>query len=449
MRLHRADFPDNFRFGAATAAFQIEGAVTEDGRTPSVWDTYTALPGTIAGGHTAVVACDHYHRLDEDLTLLADLGAQCYRFSFAWTRILSGADLTVNRAGVDFYRRLVDGLRDHGIAPVATLFHWDLPQSLQDAGGWTNRDTASRLAEYAGVVARELGDGIDTWITLNEPYNHMSHGHIYGFHAPGLRLGPEAVQVAHHLLLGHGLSVQALRAESDAAIGIANYYSPARPSHENAKLGPRWDAWVNHLFTDPILLGSYPPEIADIAPVDRFIEDGDLDIIAQPIDILGVNFYRPSPPIPTPDGPFPFALGQFDGVERTGFGWPILPDTLRDLLTGLHSRYGERMPPVEITENGASFDDEVQHGVCHDPERVSYLERHLRATLDAIKAGVDVRGYYVWSLLDNFEWAAGYTQRFGIVHVDFETLERTPKTSYAWYRNLLTERGTADDATRA
>lgn len=442
MTLLRDQFPPNFRFGTATAAFQIEGAATEGGRTPSIWDTFNAEPGNIKDGHNAEVACDHYHRLDEDLGLLAELGAESYRFSFSWTRILPGIDGTVNQDGIDFYRRLIDGLQERGIAPVATLFHWDLPQSLQDRGGWKNRDTAKRLAELAGVVARELGDGIDTWITLNEPYNHMSHGHIHGFHAPGLRLGPDAVQIAHHQLLGHGLSVQALRSESSAPIGITNYYSPARPAAEHSELGPQWNAWVNHLFTDPVLLGTYPAEIADFAPVDRFVEDGDLEIISQPIDVLGVNFYRPSPPIPTPDGAFPFAIGQFEGGERTGFGWPIVPDALRELLVGLRDRYGESLPPIEITENGAAFEDVLEDGVYDDPERLSYVKRHLEATRQAIEAGVDVRGYYLWSFLDNFEWAAGYTQRFGIVHVDFETLKRTTKTSFAWYRDFV--KGTGD-----
>ena len=437
MTLHRSQFPDDFRFGTATAAFQIEGGVTEGGRTPSIWDTFSALPGTIANGDTAEVACDHYHRLDEDLELLGALGGETYRFSFSWTRILSGSDLTVNRAGIDFYRRLIDGLRDRGIAPMATLYHWDLPQTIQDLGGWTNRDTASRLAEFASVVARELGDGIDTWITLNEPYNHMSHGHIHGFHAPGLQLGIGATEVAHNQLLAHGLAVQALRAESNATIGISNYYSPARPAPENAELGPKWDAWVNHLFTDPILFGTYPEELASFAPIEQFVKDGDLAIISQPIDMLGVNFYRPSPPVPTPGGLFPFALGQFDGGERTGFNWPIVPDALRDLLTGLRARYGDALPPIEITENGAAFDDVVEDGVCDDPGRLSYVQRHLDATRQAIDAGVDVRGYYLWSLLDNFEWAAGYSQRFGAIHVDFETLERTPKSTFNWYRDFL------------
>ncbi|UNK72073.1 GH1 family beta-glucosidase [Microbacterium sp. H1-D42] len=438
----RSDFPADFRFGTATAAFQIEGALTADGRTPSIWDTFSTLPGAIRDGHTADLACDHYHRLDEDLDLLADLGAQAYRFSLSWTRILSGDDATVNRAGVDFYRRLVDGLRERNIAPMATVFHWDLPQRLQDRGGWTTRDAAHRLAEFAAVAAREI-DGVDTWITLNEPYNHMSHGHIHAVHAPGLRLGTGAAQVAHHLLLGHGLSVQALRAETDAAIGIANYYSPARPALEHSALGPQWDAWVNHLFTDPLLRGEYPAEIADFAPIDRFVRDGDLQIIAQPIDVLGVNFYRPSPPIPTPHGAFPFALGQFEdgaggvSAERTGFDWPIVPDALRDLLTGLKARYGDAVPPIEITENGAAFVDVVRDGVCDDPERLSYIQQHLAATAQAIDAGVDVRGYYLWSLMDNFEWAAGYTQRFGIVHVDFATQTRTRKASFQWYRDLV------------
>ncbi len=445
MTLHRSQFPADFRFGTATAAFQIEGGATEDGRTPSIWDTFAARPGTIADGHTADVACDHYHRLDEDLGLLKHLGGDAYRFSFSWTRILSGDDLTVNRAGVDFYRRLIGGLRDRGIAPMATLFHWDLPQRLQDLGGWTNRDTAHRLADFAGVVARELGDGVDTWITLNEPYNHMSHGHIHGFHAPGLQLGISAAEVAHNQLLGHGLAVQALRAESTANIGISNYYSPARPTPENADLGPTWDAWVNHLFTDPLLLGTYPEALASFAPIDLYVRDGDLEIISQPIDVLGVNFYRPSPPEPTPDGPFPFALGQFDGGERTGFNWPIVPDALRELLVGLRDRYGDALPPIAITENGAAFEDVVADGACDDPERLSYVQRHLEATKQAMDAGVDVQGYYLWSLLDNFEWAAGYTQRFGAIHVDFDTLERTPKSTFNWYRDFLKGEETRND----
>lgn len=445
MTLQRNQFPANFRFGTATASIQIEGAVKADGRTPSIWDTFAAQPGNIKNGDSLEVACDHYHRLDEDLDLLGDLGGNVYRFSFSWTRILSGSDGTVNQKGIDFYRRLIDGLRDRGIAPVGTLFHWDLPQILQDHGGWTNRDTPKRLADFSSVVARELGDGIDTWITLNEPYNHMSHGHIHGFHAPGLKLGTGAVQVAHHQLLGHGLSVQALRAESSANISLSNYYSPARPTAEHPELGPQWNAWVNHLFTDPVLLGNYPEEIADFAPVDAFIKDGDMEIISQPINMLGVNFYRPSPPVPTPSSNFPFAIGQFEEGPFTGFGWPIVPDALRDLLTGLRERYGDALPPIEITENGAAFEDVVEDGVVDDQDRLSYVKDHIEATRQAMEAGVDIRGYYLWSFMDNFEWAAGYTQRFGIVHVDFETLKRTKKASFNWYRDFIKGTDTSND----
>lgn len=436
--VRRSDLPDDFTFGVAMSAYQVEGAVDEDGRGRSIWDTFCERPGVIADASTARVACDHYHRLDEDLDLIARLGAQAYRFSIAWPRIQPDGVGTVNTPGLDFYRRLVAGLRDRDIEPVATLFHWDLPEALQQAGGWMNRDTASRFARYAEIVGRALGDDVACWITLNEPHNHMSHGHIMGTHAPGLCLGGRAFGVAHHQLLAHGLATAVLRDHTSRPVGITNYYSPPRPPDDDPRLGVLWDAWVNHMFTDPILLGEYPAAIDAIAGRTDVIRDGDLATIGAPIDILGVNYYRPTPLVRAPaDHPLPFAIGTLPGVPVTSFGWPVVPDGLREVLVHLAQRYGERLPPISITENGAAYEDVVIGGRVDDPDRIAYLDGHLRAVADAIDAGVDVRGYFVWSLLDNFEWAAGFGQRFGIVHVDFETQVRTPKASWHWLQALI------------
>jgi beta-glucosidase len=426
-------FPPGFEFGTATAAYQIEGAVAEDGRGRSVWDTFAHTPGTISGGDTGDVACDSYHRYGEDIALMRGLGVRAYRFSIAWPRVLPSGAGPVNQAGLDYYKRLVDGLREAGIEPVATLFHWDLPQALQDAGGWQNRDTAARFADYAAAVADGLGDRVGRWITLNEPVVVTMNGHVEGSHAPGLKLGFGAFPVAHHQLLGHGLAVAALRAGTPGRpVGISNNYGPCQPATDaeaDKNAAALRDALHNHLFTDPVLLRRYP-ELAEPLAGDA-VRDGDLDTIGAPIDFLGVNYYFPELVRADPQAPLGTSTVEWLGAERTSFGWPVVPDGLTETLTGLRDRY-PNLPPLYVTENGAAYPDQR-----HDAGRVSYLDGHLRAVRAAIDAGVDVRGYYCWSLLDNFEWAEGFSQRFGLVYVDFDTLARTPKDSYGWFRDVI------------
>ncbi|GIH92381.1 GH1 family beta-glucosidase [Planobispora siamensis] len=431
-----------FLWGTATASYQIEGAVTEDGRGPSVWDTFAHEPGRVRDGHTGDVACDHYHRWPEDLALMAGLGAGSYRFSVAWPRVQPDGRGPVNRAGLDFYDRLVDGLCERGIVPAVTLFHWDLPQALEDAGGWLARDTAHRFAEYAAAVAGRLADRVPMWITLNEPFVHMAYGYAMGIHAPGRALLTGALPAAHHQLLGHGLAVAALRAGGAERVLITNNCTPVRPASDDPAdlaAADAYDILHNRLFNDPVLLGRYP----DLAPYGTTLDcvrDGDLDLISAPLDGLGINYYNPTRiAAPTAEG-LPFTDAGITGYPVTAFGWPVVPDGLRELLTGLKARYGDALPPVYITENGCSQPDEVgPDGNVDDQARISYLDGHIRAAEQAAAEGVDVRGYYVWSLLDNFEWAEGYHQRFGLVHVDFATQRRTPKASYHWFRKRIEE----------
>ncbi|WKU07743.1 GH1 family beta-glucosidase [Micromonospora sp. HUAS LYJ1] len=427
-------FPAGFRWGVSTSAYQIEGGADADGRGPSIWDTFAHTPGRIIDGSTGDVACDHYHRHREDVALLAGLGVSAYRFSIAWPRVRPGGTGPVNAAGLDFYDRLVDDLLAAGIDPVATLFHWDLPQPLQDAGGWLNRDTAAHFAEYADLTAARLGDRVKLWITLNEPFIHLSLGHGTGEHAPGQTLLFDSFPAAHHQLLGHGLAVAALRARSSSPVAIANNYSPVvrhGDTDADRAAAAAYDALHNHLFTDPLLGRGYP---------DGFdpgvVRDGDLAVIAAPLDVLGVNYYNPTGVrAPEEGSPLPFELVPLEGYPLTAFDWPVVPDGLRTLLVGLRDRYGDALPPIQITEGGCAVDDVPDaDGRVPDPDRIAYLDGHLRALLAAIDEGVDVTGYFVWSLLDNWEWAEGFTKRFGLVHVDFATGTRTPKSSYAWYR---------------
>ncbi|AWT43146.1 MULTISPECIES: GH1 family beta-glucosidase [Streptomyces] len=422
-------FPPGFVWGVSTSAHQIEGAADE--RAPSVWDLFTAEPGRIKDGSTAAVACDHYHRYREDVALLAGLGVDAYRFSVSWPRVASPG-------GLDFYDRLVDELCAAGVRPVPTLFHWDLPADLD----WLHRDTASRFADHVATVAGRLCDRVDRWITLNEPAEHTLLGHALGVHAPGKRLLFDALPAAHHQLLAHGLAVRALRAAGARDVGIANSHGPTWPASEepaDVEAAGFYDLLLNRLFADPVLLGSYPEGLGELMPGDV---QADLEAIGEPLDFYGVNYYAPTRVgapqgtatdfggVRVPDG-LPFSLRQIEGHPLTDFGWPVVPDALTELLTGFRERYGDRLPPVVITENGCSYDG------LDDQDRIAYLDGHLRALHRAITAGVDVRGYFVWSLLDNFEWAEGYARRFGLVHVDFGTLERTPKASYAWLRELL------------
>ncbi|WP_307182491.1 GH1 family beta-glucosidase [Streptomyces canus] len=426
-------FPAGFLWGVSTSAHQIEGAA--DKRERSVWDTFTAEPGRVKDGSTAAVACDHYHRYREDVSLLAGLGVDAYRFSISWPRVRS-------EGGLDFYDRLVDELAGAGVRPVPTLFHWDLPVTLQEEGGWLERDTASRFAEYVSLVADRLGDRVKKWITLNEPAEHTLFGHALGAHAPGEELMFDALPAAHHQLLGHGLAVQALRASGATDIGIANSHGPTWPASQkqpDLEAADFYDLLLNRLFADPVLLGEYPSGLGELMPGDVA---ADLKIIGEPLDFYGVNYYAPTR-VGAPQGEdiefggltipaeLPFSVQEIENVPVTDFGWPVVPEGLTELLTAFHARYGDRLPPVVITENGCSYE-----GV-DDQDRIAYLDGHIRALHKALEAGVDVRGYFVWSLMDNFEWAEGYARRFGLVHVDFETLARTPKASYAWYQELL------------
>ncbi|MCK2212673.1 GH1 family beta-glucosidase [Actinomadura sp. ATCC 31491] len=430
-----------FLWGTATAAYQIEGAATEDGRGPSVWDVFAHEPGRTRDGHTGDVACDHYHRWPEDVALMSGLGVNAYRFSIAWPRVLPLGSGEVNAKGLDFYERLVDALLERGVQPVPTLFHWDLPQALEERGGWLERDTAARFADYAAVVAGRLADRVPLWITLNEPFVHMAYGYAMGVHAPGRALLTAALPAAHHQLLGHGLAVRALRAAGAREVAITNNCTPVRPASEgeaDLRAAEAYDILHNRLFNDPVLLGAYP-DLSAYPPGLTCVQDGDLEVIATPIDALGVNYYNPTRiAAPAEDAGLPFADAGITGHPTTAFGWPVVPDGLRELLTGLKARYGAALPPVHITENGCSQPDvPTEHGTVEDPGRIAFLEGHIAAMRRAMAEGVDVRGYFVWSLLDNFEWAEGYHQRFGLVHVDFATQRRTPKASYRWYAEFL------------
>ncbi|RVX44195.1 beta-glucosidase [Nonomuraea polychroma] len=430
-----------FLWGTATAAYQIEGAVTEDGRGVSIWDTFAHEPGRTRDGHTGDVACDHYHRWREDVALMSGLGVNAYRFSIAWPRVQPLGARPANAKGLDFYERLVDALLEAGIQPVPTLFHWDLPQALQDRGGWLNREISEMFAEYAATVAHRLADRVPLWITLNEPFVHMAFGYAMGVHAPGEALLTGALPAAHHQLLAHGLAVRALRAAGVAQVAITNNCTPVWPASQrepDLRAAEAYDILHNRLFNDPILLGKYP-DLSAYVPTLDVVRDGDLDVIATPLDALGVNYYNPTRIAAPTSGGLPFADAGITGYPTTAFGWPIVPDGLRELLTGLKARYGAALPPILITENGCSNDDTV---TVDDQARIAFLESHIAAMRQAMEEGVDVRGYFVWSLLDNFEWAEGYHQRFGLVHVDFATQRRTPKASYAWLKGFLERQNT-------
>jgi beta-glucosidase len=437
-------FPDDFRWGAATASYQIEGAAHEDGRGESVWDRFSATPGKVRNGDTGEIACDFYRRYPADVRLMAELGLDSFRFSIAWPRILPDGRGQVNIAGLDFYDRLVDKLLEHGIEPFPTLFHWDTPQALEDAGGWPARATAEAFAEYAEVVAGRLGDRVRHWTTHNEPWVCAWIGHAWGEHAPGRTNERDAVAAAHHLLLSHGWAVEAIRrAAPDAQVGITlnlSHAYPATDSPEDEAAAWELDGGGNRWFLDPIFRGAYPSDLLErnelVAP---FVADGDLAAIAAPLDFLGVNYY------------FRFVVGAgADGPRvmhdpealRTEMGWEVYPDGLHAMLTRVANDYGPAV--IYVTENGAAFGDVRGHdGHVHDPERTAYLESHIGAVARAVDDGAPVKGYFVWSLLDNFEWAHGYSKRFGLIYVDYPTLERVPKDSFYWYRDFIASRRTA------
>jgi beta-glucosidase len=430
--------PADFLWGAAAAAYQIEGAATEDGRGESIWDRFSATPGKVRNGESGAVACDFYHRFSDDIGLMEELGIDAFRFSVSWPRILPEGRGRVNPAGLDFYDRLVDELLERGIEPFLTLYHWDLPQALEDEGGWRERSTAEAFVDYAAVVAERLGDRVRNWMTHNEPWVVSWVGHAMGKHAPGLRSEAAAVAVSHHLLLSHGLAVPVINAAApDARVGIVldlwQVY-PASDSPEDAAAALRVDAEHNRWFLDPLFRGEYPAELPErneiVAPLVR---DGDLEAIAAPIDFLGVNNYSRALIAAGSDGPRHVRNPE---AVYTEMDWEVFPEGLRALLVRVATDYN----PAElyVTENGASFGDVLGHdGHVHDPERTEYLTGYLDAVAGAIAEGAPVKGYFVWSLLDNFEWAFGYSKRFGIVYVDYPTLDRIPKDSFFWYRDHI------------
>lgn len=440
-------FPEGFLWGVSTSAFQIEGSPLADGAGPSNWDRFCheggLAPHLAPGGD---VACDHYRRWREDIALMKDLGFQSYRFSVAWTRVLPTGKGPVNPKGLDFYGRLVDGLLEAGIRPMITLYHWDLPAALEDQGGWLNPDVAGWFSDYAHLVAGALSDRVDTWATLNEPWVVMDEGHLRGTHPPGRRDAADLPLVARNLLLAHGQGVQACRAAGARQVGLVVNLEPKYPhsdSPEDAAAARRADAYMNRQFLDPALLGRHPEELEEVYPGYRPEDpEADLRIIRQPLDYVGVNYYSRNLVRHDPNAP----LGQWSSVPhptnpRTDMDWEVFPQALTDLLVGLKARYGD--VPILINENGGAFPDPETapaRGV-QDPLRVDYFRRHLEAVREAIRQGVDVRGYSAWSLLDNFEWAFGYTKRFGIVHVDYRTQARTPKASARYLAEVIRSNG--------
>jgi beta-glucosidase len=455
-------FPTDFLFGAATACYQIEGAVNEDGRTPSIWDTFSHTPGKVLGGDNGDVAADHYHRMRDDVALMKQLGLRAYRFSIAWPRIQPGGSGGFNQKGLDFYSSLVDELLDNEILPVATLYHWDLPQELEDAGGWASRATAQAFAPYAAKLAQTLGDRIHLWTTLNEPWCAAYLGYASGVHAPGRTNGADALRAVHHLNLAHGLAIQAIRAElATAQVSVTHNLHVIRPadphSADDIDIVRRLDALGNRAFLGPELEGAYPEDlIADTAAVTdwSFVRDGDLEDIHQPLNLLGINYYTTSiarmwdgvSERDLEDGHKASEHTPWVGVDnvdfvrepgpRTAMGWLVDPAGLTELLVRTAKAYPGQ--PLIVTENGAAFDDSVdEDGQVHDTQRVEYVRAHLAAIKDAIDAGADVRGYQLWSLLDNFEWAWGYGRRFGVIWVDYDTQERIIKDSARFYAEVI------------
>ena len=468
--------PSDLILGGATAAYQIEGAAAEDGRRPSIWDTFSRVPGAVIDGHTGDVACDHYHRMPQDVALMRELGLQTYRFSTSWARVCPDGGAP-NAKGLDFYSRLVDELLGADILPWLTLYHWDLPQALEDSGGWPARDTASRFVDYALAVHDTLGDRVVNWTTFNEPWCSSFLSYTAGAHAPGRQSVEAGLQAGHHLLLAHGMAVTALRDAGAERIGITLNFQPADPvdpsSASDLEAARRLNDQYNRFFVHPIMRGEYPESLlADVGHLglDAVVQEGDLGIIAAPIDVLGVNYYHddavsyeePAVPLvndaPTDRAiasPYPAAEGVHAhprDVPTTNMGWEVRPAGLTTLLRHLHDEYaGPAGVELWVTENGAAFDDEVVHepvvtdastveARIHDTERVEFLRSHVGAVLDAIDAGVPVKGYMYWSLLDNYEWAWGYHKRFGIVRVDYDTQERTVKDSGLELARMIRER---------
>nr|MEE4269542.1 GH1 family beta-glucosidase [Candidatus Krumholzibacteria bacterium] len=439
-------FPPDFLWGAATSSYQIEGSPLADGAGPSDWHLFSHTPGRTAHGHTGDAACDHYRRWAQDIALMGELGLRAYRFSLAWARILPDGTGSVNQAGLDFYDRLIEGLLKAGITPVPTLFHWDLPAALAQRGGWTHRDSADWFAEYAQVVFRRLGDRVSRWTTLNEPWVVVDGGYVSGMHPPGQRDLGAAARATHNLLRAHGQAVRCFRAEGQGEIGLVVNLEPkdaASSTAEDLAAAHRAEAYMNRQFLDPVILGAYPAEMAEMYG-DQWPEfpEKDFALIGEPTDFLGVNYYSRSvnrnAPEVVPTGAAPV---KQEGSEYTAFDWEVHPASLVKVLNWVRNRYGDR--PIYITENGAAFDDPLpdQNGRVADVRRLAYLKEHLRAVGQARENGVDVRGYFAWSLLDNFEWAFGYDKRFGLVQVDFATQKRTIKDSGYFYRDVVASGG--------
>lgn len=434
-------FPENFAWGAATASYQIEGAWNDNGKGESIWDRFSHTPGKVENGDTGDIACDHYHRWQEDIILMKEIGLKAYRFSIAWPRIFPSGRGEVNQAGIDFYSQLVDALLEAGIKPFVTLYHWDLPQALQDEGGWPKRKIVDAFVEYADLVSRVLGDRVKNWITLNEPWVSAFVGHEEGRHAPGIKDMHTAVAASHHLLLSHGLAVPKIRENSpDANVGITlnlSPHEPASPSIFDRKATIWGDGYLNRFFLDPLVGRGYPQDIVNnFGSAMEFAQRDDLDTIAVPIDFLGVNYYTRKiarSEVVSEGENEPCTV--FRGDEITEMDWEVYPEGLYNLLGRMHFDYN--FPAIYITENGAAFKDQVVNGEVDDPQRLSYIKRHLKQVHRAIEVGVPVKGYFVWSLMDNFEWAHGYTKRFGIIYIDYETQQRIPKSSAKWYAQVI------------
>jgi len=447
-------FPKDFIWGTATSSYQIEGASFEDGKGKSIWDTFSHTPGKVLNGDTGDTACDHYHRYKEDVMHMKQLGLKSYRFSISWPRVFPEGRGKVNQKGLDFYKALVEELLKNGIQPMATLYHWDLPQALQDRGGWDNRDTIGYFTDYADTIFRSLGDRVSLWITHNEPFCTSMLGNYTGENAPGYNDPALAVRVSHNLLLSHAETVALYRQSNmKGKIGITLILYPVHPLTQipgDINAARRMDGVINRWFLDPVLKGRYPEDILEIYESELNspdIREGDMEKIASnSIDFLGVNYYTRMVVKYSENDPL---LGYEEvipeGAVRTGIGWEIYPEGLYEMLSRIHNEYGQ--PEIFITENGAAYDDKIVSdasggdGHIHDPERIKYLERHLMEVNRAIKEGVNVKGYYLWSLLDNFEWDYGYSQRFGIIHVDYKTQERRWKSSAYWYRDVIDKNG--------
>ena len=438
-------FPARFLWGAATSAYQIEGSPLADGAGPSIWHDFTDSPGRTVGGDTGDVACDHYRRYAEDVALMRHLGLQAYRFSVSWSRVLPLGTDDVNPKGLDFYSRLVDGLLAAGVQPLVTLYHWDLPSALQQRGGWLNADSAHWFGDYAELMFRALGDRVSLWITLNEPWVVCDAGYMHGVHAPGHRSVSETVKVSRNLLRAHGEAVRHYRAVGRDRIGIAINLEPKYPASNgeaDESATRRADAYMNRQFLDPIFFGHYPQELLDLSP-EGWVDPapGDARLMREPIDFLAINYYSRGVTRNDPAAP-PLRTGRVHQAQapHTSLDWEVYPSGLTDILIWVKDRYGDL--PLYVTEIGAAYDDPAPaRGTVDDPDRVDYLRRHLRAAHDAIRRGVDLRGYFVWSLLDNLEWAYGFSKRFGIVHVDFSTQKRTTKASARFYANVIRTNG--------